>query len=41
VIREIHSYDLEELPHLLPGLCDDCADRILTRRATHAEAVAA
>jgi len=41
VIRKIHSYDLEELPHLLPGLCDDCADRILTRRATHAEAVAA
>jgi hypothetical protein len=41
VIREIHSYELEDLPHLLPGVCDDCADRIFARRATPAEAVAA
>jgi hypothetical protein len=41
VITELRSYELETLPTLLPGVCDDCADAIFGRRARLEEMVAA
>lgn len=41
VITELRSYELDVPPRLLPGVCDDCADAILLRRARTAEAIAA
>ena len=41
VIRELRSYELDELPELRPGVCDDCADAILERRARAQETIAA
>jgi hypothetical protein len=41
VIRELRSYALPAAPRLRPGVCDDCADGILDRRARAEEAVAA
>jgi hypothetical protein len=32
VIHELRSYELEAPPRLRPGLCDFCADSIVTRR---------
>ena len=33
VIRELRSHERDTLPRLLRGVCDDCADAILERRA--------
>jgi hypothetical protein len=41
VIDEIRSYELEAPPRLRPGLCDFCAESILSCRAQAIEPVAA
>jgi hypothetical protein len=37
VIRELRSFELDSPPHLQAGVCDDCAEAILARRARIAE----
>jgi len=41
VIHEIRSYELEAPPRLRPGVCDFCAESILSRRAPVMEPIAA
>jgi hypothetical protein len=41
VIREIRSYELDELPRLRSRVCDVCAESIFSRRASLAQPVAA
>jgi hypothetical protein len=41
VIREIRSYELAAPPRLHPGVCDVCAESILSRRMQAAEPTAA
>jgi hypothetical protein len=41
IIREIRSYELEAPPRLDSGVCEHCAEAILSRRAQIAEAAAA
>jgi hypothetical protein len=41
VIRELRSYELPAVPRLQPGICDLCADVILSRRARAVETIAA
>jgi hypothetical protein len=41
VIREMRSYELDAPPRLQPGVCDDCAESIFSRRADDREPIAA
>ena len=41
VIREIHSYELPDLPRLKGSVCDACADEIFRRRAENEPPLAA
>ena len=41
LIRELRTYELPTAPRLQPGVCDDCAEAILDRRAEMHEPVAA
>jgi hypothetical protein len=40
VIRELRSFD-RALPHLRPGVCDDCLAEVYVRRVPAEEAIAA
>jgi hypothetical protein len=40
VIAQLRSYELDTPPRLLPGVCDDCVDAILDRRAQAEGAIA-
>jgi hypothetical protein len=41
VIREIRSYELDELPRLRSRVCDVCAESIFSRRTSFEQPVAA
>jgi hypothetical protein len=41
VINDLRSYERPAAPRLQPGVCDECADVIVGRRARAAETIAA